>query len=72
MIGVEDSIYTYEYDQYYKIMPMIHDWIDPKAINKGKKVPDGFVYSSDINTTWMKNDELLNWLKKSKITKLFF
>jgi UDP-N-acetylglucosamine 4,6-dehydratase (inverting) len=66
MIGVEDSIYTYEYDQYYKIMPMIHDWIDPKAINKGKKVPDGFVYSSDINTTWMKNDELLNWLKNNQ------
>ena len=26
MIGVEDSFYTYEYPEHYKILPVINDW----------------------------------------------
>ena len=28
MIGIEDAIYTYEYEQYYKILPAINKWYD--------------------------------------------
>ena len=26
MIGAEDAHYTYEYDEYYKILPVINNW----------------------------------------------
>ena len=30
MIGVEDAPYTYEYDDYFKILPAIHGWSEDK------------------------------------------
>lgn len=63
MIGFEDSPNTYEYDNYYKILPTIHNWSkDPERIKKGKKVVDGFVYSSETNKEWMGVEELKEWL----------
>ncbi len=64
MIGQEDAPYTYEYEEYYKVLPQINNWdTDMNRIKKGKKVKDGFEYSSDQNSEWMSNDELENWLK---------
>lgn len=38
MIGVDDAPYTYEYNNFYKILPSIHSWdLDPYRIGKGKK-----------------------------------
>ena len=38
MIGLEDAPYTYEYDDYYKILPSINSWSKcSKRIGKGKK-----------------------------------
>lgn len=63
MIGVEDSFYTYEYPEHYKILPVINDWAETKErIKDGVKVPEGFYYSSDNNTEWMSQDELKAWL----------
>ena len=63
MIGAEDSYYTYEYPEHFKILPAIHDWsADAARIKDGKKVPEGFVYSSDNNTEWMSGDELQAWI----------
>jgi len=73
MISAEDAFYTYEYSDYYKILPNINDWGHCKdRIKDGVKVPDGFVYSSDNNTDWMSNDELNDWIVKneSKIGKI--
>ena len=39
MIGIEDAPYTYEFNSYYKILPMIYGWsLDPLRIKDGKKV----------------------------------
>lgn len=66
MIGVEDSLYTYEYPGYYKILPAIHKWSeDPQRINGGKKVSPDFQYSSDNNTEWMELDFLKTWIKEN-------
>ncbi len=63
MIGAEDSYYTYEYDNYYKILPAINNWNeDTQRIKNGKKVPEGFVYASDNNSAWMSDSELLHWI----------
>ena len=67
MIGVEDSAYTYEYDDYYKILPVINNWSkDAMRINNGKKVKEGFVYSSDTNVDWMSVKTLSDWIIKNK------
>ena len=66
MIGIEDAAHTYEYDEYYKILPAINNWSsDPARIGSGKKVPYDFSYSSDKNTEWMTPSELKSWLLKN-------
>ncbi|MEQ9565689.1 MAG: polysaccharide biosynthesis protein, partial [Pseudomonadales bacterium] len=63
MISVEDAYYTYEYPEHFKILPTINDWATcPKRIKDGKKVPEGFLYSSDNNAEWMTDEELQNWI----------
>jgi UDP-N-acetylglucosamine 4,6-dehydratase (inverting) len=62
MIGAEDAPFTYEYDGYYKIFPQILN-IDKNRIKNGKRVAEGFVYSSDNNTEWMRIEELQNWIR---------
>ncbi len=63
MIGAEDSFYTYEYPEHYKILPQINDWgTDTNRIKDGVKVPDGFTYASDTNTEWMNDAELQAWI----------
>jgi len=66
MIGSEDAIYTYEYPEYYKILPSIHNWFkDTNRIKNGKKVPEDFLYSSDNNKEWMEISQLQDWIKKN-------
>lgn len=67
MIGSEDSYFTYEYSKYYKILPQIHEWgKDISRINKGKKVPAGFIYSSDNNEDWMTKSDLQMWVNANQ------
>ncbi|ASM74621.1 UDP-N-acetylglucosamine 4,6-dehydratase (inverting) (plasmid) [Pseudosulfitobacter pseudonitzschiae] len=73
MIGAEDSPYTFEYPEHYKILPQINDWASSvERIKDGKKVPDGFVYSSDNNTEWMSTEALTAWIRENtnKIGKI--
>jgi UDP-N-acetylglucosamine 4,6-dehydratase (inverting) len=63
MVGIEDASHTYEYEGYYKILPAIHGWSkDLMRIGNGKKVADGFSYSSDQNSKWMSVEELQAWV----------
>ena len=65
MIGIDDAPYTYEYKNYFKILPAINKWsIDEKRIKNGKLVESNFSYSSDINKEWMSENELRNWIKQ--------
>lgn len=64
MIGSEDSFYTYEYPQYFKILPAIYEWDkDVNRIKDGKRVLEGFSYTSDNNSEWMSNADLETWIK---------
>ena len=64
MIGKDDSYSTYEYPNYYKILPQINEWEkDIARINNGVKVPEGFTYSSDNNKEWMTKSQLRSWIK---------
>ena len=73
MIGIEDAPYTYEYDDYFKILPAINNWYqDPKRICKGKLVSPEFTYSSDNNKEWMNSEDLKSWVEthQAKIGKV--
>ena len=63
MISVDDSLYTYEFSDYYKILPQINDWNqDNSRIKNGTKVAEGFTYRSDNNENWMTLSDLKNWI----------
>jgi UDP-N-acetylglucosamine 4,6-dehydratase (inverting) len=59
MISAEDSYYTYAYDEHYKILPAINNWATcERRIKDGKKVLEGFSYTSDNNPEWMTPEDL--------------
>jgi UDP-N-acetylglucosamine 4,6-dehydratase len=67
MIGSEDAPHTFEYDTYFKILPAIHNWSsDASRIKEGKKVRDGFTYTSDNNSEWMSIEELKAWISENQ------
>ena len=67
MISTEDSPHTYEYPGHYKILPAIHIWdSDVNRIKDGKRVPEGFCYTSDNNKEWMTIAELQKWIAENK------
>ena len=73
MISEEDALYTYEYDDHYKILPVINNWSKSKErIKDGKKVAEGFSYTSDNNKEWMSIDTLQQWIDNNsdKIGKI--
>lgn len=67
MIGEEDSFHTYEYPEHFKILPAIHEWDrDKNRIKDGKKVQEGFSYTSDNNPDWMAPAELQAWIELNR------
>ncbi|MDG3815968.1 UDP-N-acetylglucosamine 4,6-dehydratase (inverting) [Pseudomonas aeruginosa] len=67
MISAEDAYYTYEYPEHFKILPVINDWANcANRIKDGKRVAEGFVYSSDNNTEWMSDEALQSWIARNQ------
>lgn len=67
MISFEDSYYTYEYEDYFKILPVINNWgQSSERIKDGVKVAEGFRYSSEINSDWMGSAELSLWIENNR------
>jgi UDP-N-acetylglucosamine 4,6-dehydratase/5-epimerase len=66
MIGPEDAIYTYEYPEYFKILPSINNWSkDQNRIRDGVKVDSDFSYCSNSNKEWMSIKTLQHWIKEN-------
>ncbi len=65
MIGPEDAPYTYEYKDYYKIIPSVHPWTKSYKIRNGKKVKPNFVYDSLNNSEWMSIPSFRRWMKNN-------
>lgn len=67
MIGIEDALHSYEYADYFKILPAIHGWgNDPARIKDGVRVSPDFTYRSDNNPEWMNVEALRNWIEQNK------
>tara|TARA_A100001015_G_C15044152_1_gene742204 strand:+ start:5854 stop:6855 length:1002 start_codon:yes stop_codon:yes gene_type:complete len=67
MISVEDSYHTYEYENYFKILPAINNWSkDNLRVKDGKLVTPGFSYNSKDNIEWMSTNKLSLWIEENK------
>ena len=63
MVTVEDSMNTYEYDRHFIVYPQMVWSERQRAVPTGKKVPEGFSYSSGNNTEWLDVEEIRELLK---------
>ena len=67
MISTEDAPHTYEYKDYYKILPALNNLSkDQKRIGKGLKVDNDFTYSSEKNKDWMEDVVLQDWIEENQ------
>lgn len=69
MITPDDSYYTVEFDSYYAIQPAANWWNQESYIAEtgGRRVAEGFQYSSDRNEQWMTPEDLIQILRQEKI-----
>ncbi len=63
MVTEEDSMTTYEYDKHFIIYPQMFWQNTKKPTPSGKKVAEGFHYSSGSNTEWLSVEQLRERLK---------
>ena len=65
LISIDESRYTYEFKDYYKILSPLNNWNNSKKrMGKGELVVDGFSYASDTNNSWLEGDKLNSWLAR--------
>jgi FlaA1/EpsC-like NDP-sugar epimerase len=68
MISRDDSFFTYEYEEHFKILPALNDMnLDPALIKDGRKVPEGFSYTSENNPEWMSIESLRQWIEDNRM-----
>lgn len=67
MVTVEDSLTTYEYDKHFIVYPQMRFHDTQTILPGGKKVEEGFSYSSGNNTWWLTVDEIRERLKELKL-----
>ena len=66
MIGLEDANYTYEYEKYFRILPvMFKQKFIVARVKNGAKLPDDFTYFSDSKDKWVDIDYLRQWVYKT-------
>lgn len=63
MVTKEDSMLTYEYDKHFIVYPHFEWWNPGKIQAGGRKVEQGFEYSSGMNTEWLSVEEIKERLK---------
>ena len=69
MVTVEDSATTYEYEKHFIVYPQVV-WNDKQKINlSGKKVEDGFAYSSGSNREWLGVEDIRKLLETLDLEK---
>lgn len=62
MVTREDSATTYEYEKHFIIYPHYTWWGKENILPGGKKVEEGFEYSSGNNSQWLSIDDLKKML----------
>ena len=67
MVTKDDARFTVEFDKHFVIMPHFNWWdINKSRLSDGKKLPNGFEYTSGDNNEWLDVSALKNELIKNK------
>lgn len=69
MVTVEDSMTTYEYDKHFIVYPQMVWSKEKMPTPTGKKVAEGFSYSSGNNTEWLGVEQIQELLKTLELEK---
>ena len=69
MVTVEDSMNTYEYDKHFIVYPQMVWSESRRAVPTGKRVAEGFSYSSGNNTEWLSVEQIRELLKTIDLEK---
>ena len=69
MVTVEDSMTTYEYEKHFIVYPQMVWSKEKTPTPTGKKVEDGFSYSSGTNKEWLTVEEIKELLKQVDLEK---
>lgn len=69
MVTVEDSMTTYEYDKHFIVYPQMVWSERRRVVPTGKKVPEGFSYSSGSNTEWLNVEQIKELVKTLELEK---
>ncbi|MFI3175871.1 MAG: UDP-N-acetylglucosamine 4,6-dehydratase (inverting) [Eubacteriales bacterium] len=69
MVTVEDSMTTYEYEKHFIVYPQMVWDRAKEVVPTGKKVPNGFSYSSDNNTWWLTIEEMKELIQTVELEK---
>lgn len=67
MVTTEDSPTTYEYEKHFIVYPQIEFSGKVKIHPDGKRVEDGFSYTSGNNTEWLGVEDIQKRLKELKL-----
>ena len=69
LITSDDAYHTVEFEDHYVIQPNDVWWDRDEYLRDsgGRRVAEGFQYSSDLNPVWMKPEELTSLLKKEAV-----
>ena len=60
----DDARLTREFDDHYVIQPQFGWWAErTRNVEKGTSVADDFVYSSEINDTWMSVEDIRTMIR---------
>jgi len=69
LLSDSDSRRAIEYSKFFIVEPEYKWWsTNGKLTEKGVRVPDGFTYSSDNNSSWLSEDKLLKMIEKLNLT----
>jgi UDP-N-acetylglucosamine 4,6-dehydratase len=67
MISEDEARYTYEYSDYFKILPAINNWhMSASRIKDGKPMQEAFSYTSDKNNEWLNVEALRSWISENQ------
>lgn len=64
LISEDESMNTYEFDDYYVIAPTYHSWSTEQPVG-GVRVPDRFSYTSETAPMKLNRDQLLEMIEAS-------
>lgn len=65
LITEDDARHTLEFDDFYIVEPEFHWWsAEAHIANGGKRVAEGFRYTSDTNTEWLTPEELMRMVSE--------